>query len=223
MNIGQDERPRTLWFGKKEPSNPITATPGLVHAPPGPLAGPTIQEKHLGPSQRNNHSHLSTIRQAVNQDPWTIYEARACVCYCRDVILARHRKHKLDIVHIQRLSMELSSTQALVKTIDQFPHQSFPRLLDFYHHAGDSFLVWEAVELSVNMILASRWRIEKVELAQIVWPVSHVPFHARNKMIWNWLVRTWHRYLKASNFFATAGERWPCWAQKRFCWPRLEK
>lgn len=70
--------------------------------------------------------------------------------------------------------MELSSAQALVKTIDQFPHQSFPRLLEFYHNAGDSFLVWEAVELSVNEILASRWRIEKVELAQIVWPVSLV-------------------------------------------------
>lgn len=174
MDTGNDVRRRTLWFGKEESSNPITDTSGPVsYVPPSQLAASsTIQGKHPGPSQRNNHSHLSTFHQAVDQDPWTVYEARADVCYCRNVTLARHRKHKLEIVHIQHLPMELSSAQALVRTIDQFSHQSFPRLLGFYHHFGSCFLVWEPVELSINEVLASRWRIEKVDLAQIVWLVS---------------------------------------------------
>ena len=184
MDAGKDERPRTLWFGKEASSTPITVSSGPInYASSGPLAASsTIQGKHSGLSQRNDYSHSSRIRPIVDQDPWTIYEARADVCYGRDVTLARHRKHQLEIVHIQHLRpMELSSAHALVKTIDQLSHQSFPRLLDFYHHGGHCFLVWEPVELSVNEILASRWRIQKVELAQIVWPVSRVSLQARNK------------------------------------------
>lgn len=224
MDTGNDVRHRTLWFGKEESSNSITVTSGPVsYVPPSQLdASSTIQGKHPGPSQRNNHSHLSTFCQAIDQDPWTVYKAKADMCYCRNVTLAQHRKHKLEIVHIQHLPMVLSSAQALVRTIDQFSHQSFPRLLGFYHHPGSCFLVWEPVELSINEVLASRWRIEKVDLAQIVWSVSGVLVQRYKwNMTWRRLVTTSNRSSMESNFFVIAEERRPRWFQKRSPWLRM--
>lgn len=78
--------------------------------------------------------------------------------------------------------MEVSSAPVFEKTINQFPRHSFPRLLDFYHQSGDCFSVWEPVELPVNDILASRRRIDKIDLAQIVWPVSGTSLQARNSV-----------------------------------------
>ena len=117
MDAGKEERPRTLWFGKEASSNPITVSSGPInYASSGPLAASsTVQAQ----GKQNDYSHSSRICQIVDQDPWTIYEARADVCYGRDVTLARHHKCQLEIVHIQHLHpMELSSAHTLMKTIN---------------------------------------------------------------------------------------------------------
>lgn len=176
MENTKDERPRTVWFGgtasSRQTATATTSDPAGEDSP-RPLAAPTtLLERHSGLSRGNGYRHLATARDAVNQDPWVVYEARADVNYGRNVTLARHRVRKMDIIHVQRLSIDQPKAHALVRLVDQSIHHSFPRLLEYYHQGDDFFLVWEPAELSVNEILTSNWRIEKAELAQIVWPVS---------------------------------------------------
>ena len=166
MTTERNDVRRTKWFG-------------------GDVFVDTTQSAHNQDVEELSSSHAvpdSTLLQKLKpmvssvamknilQDPWELYEARARI-FERNVILARHRKRKLELVNIQRLTMEPVVARSLVETIDRCSHHSFPRLHDFLQHENRYFLVWESAEFTLNEVLASRCYITEAELAQIIWPV----------------------------------------------------
>lgn len=115
------------------------------------------------------------VRQVHDESPWTHYEAGAEVfCGGREVTLARHRGHGKGLVHVQCLQMDRSSAGRRIKSIDQYKHPSFPRLLDVYNAGEHCFLVWEPVEFSMQQLLDINLRLSDVDIAQIIRPVGHV-------------------------------------------------
>ncbi|GFF62749.1 hypothetical protein IFM51744_11020 [Aspergillus udagawae] len=163
----------TLWFGKArlpvvptqnapmlEPFDRIGAEQSSSCSLPGPKKYPPRQS-----------THHAAPREIVLQDPWEIYEPCAGIFYGRPLILARHRRCKMEFAHVQVCAVERSAIETMVQTIDQHTHRSFPRLLNVLQHGERYFLVWEPTEFSLNEVLASTCRITENELAQIVWPI----------------------------------------------------
>ena len=114
-------------------------------------------------------------RQVHDQSHWEDYEAGPDVFCGRDVTLARHRRHRNGMVHVQCLKMDQSSIESRIKTINQCQHASFPRLLHVYDAGEHHFLVWEPVEFSVQHLLNIDLRLSDADIALIIRPVGHLP------------------------------------------------
>jgi hypothetical protein len=111
------------------------------------------------------------ISQAV-EDPWRTWEPVIEIVYTRPVWQARRRDQKAELAHVQQLEQSLSTESALLGSVGEVLHPSFPVLKSCYIHEGRKFLVWEPVELSISQILASKCLISESEIAAIVRPVG---------------------------------------------------
>lgn len=160
-----DVRRTTKWFGGDAS---IDATKHAWSRRGGAVVQPRRPGFHVI-AETKTYGILSRY-EIILQDPWALYEARARI-FERNVILARHRKRKLELVNVQRLTTEPAVAQSLVETINRCSHHSFPRLYDFLQHENRYFLVWEPAEFTLNEALVSECYITEAELAQIVWPV----------------------------------------------------
>ncbi|CEL11904.1 hypothetical protein ASPCAL14998 [Aspergillus calidoustus] len=136
-----------------------------------------ISESTMDPSKpfvrmrKRANAAQEPFRHVYDQSPWEHYEAGAEAFCGRDVTLARHRGHKMGVVHVQCLKMDRSSVESRIKTIDQYKHPSFPRLLDVYNAGEHHFLVWEPVEFSVQHLLNIDLRLSDADIALIIRPV----------------------------------------------------
>lgn len=161
----RDDVRRTKWFGGDAS---IDATQSAHDQGVAELSSShAVPDSTLLQKRKPKASSVAT--KIILQDPWELYEARARIF--RNVILARHRKRKLELVNVQRLTTEPVVAQSLVETIGRCSHHSFPCLHDFLQHENRYFLVWEPAEFTLNEVLASTCYITEAELAQIVWPV----------------------------------------------------
>ncbi|KAI3050742.1 hypothetical protein CBS147353_11625 [Aspergillus niger] len=163
----------TVWFGRTRSSvastqHAATSTASdhvpnnqtLSHATSG-LTGLPPQPSAPNPAPRG----------ILAQNPWGVYEPRACIYYGRIMVLARHRKNKATLVHIQMQAVERSAIEMCVQMIDRLAHRSIPRLLDVFQYAERYLLVWEPFECTLHEALALSCRITESEVAQILWPV----------------------------------------------------
>ena len=165
MTTERDDVRRTKWFGGDVS---IDATQSAHDRDVAELSSShAVPDSTLLQKLKPKASSVAT--KIILQDPWELYEARARIF--RNVILARHRKNKLELVNVQRLTTEPAVAQSLVETINRCSHHSFPRLHNFLEHENRYFLVWEPAEFTLNEVLASTCYITEAELAQIVWPV----------------------------------------------------
>lgn len=88
----------------------------------------------------------------------------------RNIILARHRNRKFELLNVQRLMMEPAVAQSLVEIISRCSHHSLFAWISL-EHENCYFLVWEPADFTLNEVLASECYTAEAELAQIVWPV----------------------------------------------------
>ncbi|OJZ80049.1 hypothetical protein ASPFODRAFT_212912 [Aspergillus luchuensis CBS 106.47] len=86
------------------------------------------------------------------------------------MVLARHRKNKANLVHIQMKAVERSAIDMCVQMIDRLAHRSIPRLLDVFQYAERYLLVWEPFECTLQQALALSCHIAESEVVQILWP-----------------------------------------------------
>ncbi|KAI2858985.1 hypothetical protein CBS63078_11311 [Aspergillus niger] len=168
----------TVWFGGMRP--PVVST---QHDPPR-------NASHRVPSDQTSSRVTSGLncpppqhltpnpapREILARSPWEIYEPCAGIDYGRIMVLARHRKNKANLVHIQMQAVERSAIEMCVQMIDRLAHRSIPRLLDVFQYAERYLLVWEPFECTLQQALALSCRITESEVAQILWPVCAVPF-----------------------------------------------
>ncbi|KAL4891315.1 hypothetical protein BDV59DRAFT_194492 [Aspergillus ambiguus] len=163
----------TVWFGKER--LPVAAA---QRAPPLHASDHTPSQQSYGrrvlrpksPPQRQSIQNL-VRREILEQDPWEIYEPCAGIFYGRPMVLARDRRSKMELVHIQMQTVERSTIEIRARTIDELAHRSFLQLLNVLQHGKRYFLVWEPFEFSLHELLASKCRITESELAQIMWPI----------------------------------------------------
>ena len=167
MTTERDDARRTKWFGGDASIDTTESAHDRDVA--------ELPSSHAIPDstllQKRKPMASSVATKIILQDPWELYEARAKIFLERNVILARHRKRKLELVNVQQITTEPAVAQSLVETINRCSHHSFPRLHDFLQHENRYFLVWEPAEFTLNEVLASTCYITEAELAQIVWPV----------------------------------------------------
>ncbi|KAI2927318.1 hypothetical protein CBS147321_11223 [Aspergillus niger] len=163
----------TGWFGGMRPL--VVST---QHEPPSNASHrvPSDQTSSRATSGLNcpPPQHLTpnpAPREILARCPWEIYEPRACIYYGRIMVLARHRKNKATLVHIQMQAVERSAIEMCVQMIDRLAHRSIPRLLDVFQYAERYLLVWEPFECTLHEALALSCRITESEVAQILWPV----------------------------------------------------
>ncbi|GAA93249.1 hypothetical protein AKAW_11361 [Aspergillus luchuensis IFO 4308] len=163
----------TVWFGGVRP--PVVST---QHEPPS-------NASHRVPSDQTSSRTTSRLncpppqqltpnpapREILARSPWEIYEPCAGIDYGRIMVLARHRKNKANLVHIQMQAVERSAIEMCVQMIDRLAHRSIPRLLDVFQYADRFLLVWEPFECTLHEALALSCRITENEVAQILWPV----------------------------------------------------
>ena len=174
-----DIRPRSLWVDDQEISLPPTKSSSQLNDVDSPSCPEPRRREHpstttLLTAAREPHGldEAPAQRDASPQDPWTLYEGRIRLFHGCEVTLARSRTCKSQFVGIQLLAMEATAARMLVRTIEQYRHRSFPRLIDFLNHESQFYLVWEPVELSLSEVLASECDITENEIAELVWPVS---------------------------------------------------
>ncbi|GAA92333.1 hypothetical protein AKAW_10447 [Aspergillus luchuensis IFO 4308] len=167
----------TVWFGGMRPL--VVST---QHEPPSNASHrvPSDQTSSRATSGLNcpPPQHLTpnpAPREILARSPWEIYEPRACIYYGRIMVLARHRKNKATLVHIQMQAVERSAIEMCVQMIDRLAHRSIPRLLDVFQYAERYLLMWEPFECTLHEALALSCRITESEVAQILWPVGAVP------------------------------------------------
>lgn len=166
MTTGRDDVRGTKWFGHENSTDTTESTPDRNVAR---LFGHTLPKSTILANQKPTLSSRAT--KITLQDPWECYEARARIFLERNIILARRRDRKFELVNVQRLTVGPGVAQSLVEVISRCPHQSFLRLHGFLEHGNCYFLVWEPAEFTLNEVLASECYITEAELAQIVWPV----------------------------------------------------
>ncbi|PYH67069.1 uncharacterized protein BO88DRAFT_445138 [Aspergillus vadensis CBS 113365] len=163
----------TVWFGRTRSSvastqHAATSTASdhvpnnqtLSHATSG-LTGLPPQPSAPNPAPR----------EILVQNPWEVYEPRACIYYGQIMVLARHRKNKASLVHIQMQAVERSAIDICVQMIDRLAHRSIPRLLDVFQYADRFLLVWEPFECTLHQALVLSCHIAESDVAQILWPV----------------------------------------------------
>ncbi|KAL3263715.1 hypothetical protein ABHI18_001497, partial [Aspergillus niger] len=148
--------------------------------------GACITDFHLGqPCQPQIETFLARLnypppqqltpspapREILARNSWEMYEPCAGIDYGRIMVLARHRKNKANLVHIQMQAVERSAIEMCVQMIDRLAHRSIPRLLDVFQYAERYLLVWEPFECTLHEALALSCHIVESEVAQILWPV----------------------------------------------------
>ena len=166
MSTGRDDVRGTKWFGHENSTDTTESTPDRNLAR---LFGHTLPNSTILANQKPRLSSCAT--KITLQDPWELYEARARIFLDRNIILARLRDRRFELVNIQRLTVEPAVAQSLVKVISRCPHHSFLHLHGFLEHGKCYFLVWEPAEFTLNEVLASECYITEAELAHIAWPV----------------------------------------------------
>ncbi|KAJ5033100.1 hypothetical protein NUH16_003230 [Penicillium rubens] len=172
-------RPPTVWL-KEAPNK--NQSPLLSPSPlsePAPVTSAARPASDPSAQPLTNESPALAIRH-VTEDPWQTYEAIIEIFQTERVFLARHRRNKAELVHVQRLEQS-PSVAALRETISQLSHPSFRTLLETYHHANHAFLVWEPVALSVSQVLASKCLVTESEILAIVRPVLEGIRHLRDR------------------------------------------
>ncbi|KAI2928798.1 hypothetical protein CBS147321_10961 [Aspergillus niger] len=163
----------TVWFGRTRP--PVVSTQHaatittLDHVPSNQAFSRATSGLNCLPPQQ--FAPNPAPREILAQSPWEVYEPRACIYYGRIMVLARHRKNKATLVHIQMQAVERSAIEMCVQMIDRLAHRSIPRLLDVFQYAERYLLVWEPFECTLHEALALSCRITESEVAQILWPV----------------------------------------------------
>ena len=170
-----DIRPRSLWVDDQESLLPTKSSSQLPSC-----AGPRRREhpstttplRRTASPEPQGLDKAPAQRDASPQDPWSLYEGRIRLFHGCEVTLARSRTCKSQFVGIQLLAMEATAARMLVRTVGQYRHRSFPRLIDFLNHENQFYLVWEPIELSLSEVLASECDITENEIAELVWPVS---------------------------------------------------
>ncbi|KAI2864666.1 hypothetical protein CBS76997_11202 [Aspergillus niger] len=162
----------TVWFGGMRP--PVVPT---QHEPPS-------NASHRVPSDQTSSRATSGLncpppqqltpnpapREILGRSPWEIYEPCAGIDYGRVMVLARHRKNKANLVHIQMQAVERSAIDMCVQMIDRLAHRSIPRLLDVFQYAERYLLVWEPFECTLQQALALSCHIAESEVVEILWP-----------------------------------------------------
>lgn len=172
----KERRPPTVWYGSTTSSKPVEIHGGPVSSEQNNNEDSSITA--TAPKLALNHlaRDYSLGQAGQDQDPWVIYDkvfgSEIRIFQGRDVMLARRRSNKMELVNIQELSMEPPQLESLVQTVNQYSGRNFLRLLDIYQQGNRCFLVWEPVELSLNEVLASRCAVTETGLAEIVWPVN---------------------------------------------------
>ncbi|GKZ75308.1 hypothetical protein AnigIFM60653_002383 [Aspergillus niger] len=132
------------------------------------IAEPDISETPEPSPPTNDSRKALTTLNCYEQDPWDVYIPRARIRHGQQIILARHRQHKREIVNIQCHSVDQSRIKGLLETISQLSHPIFPRLLESYYDVNQLYLVWEPIEIKVDNILTARWPANETELACIL-------------------------------------------------------
>ncbi|GLA56071.1 hypothetical protein AnigIFM63604_004248 [Aspergillus niger] len=162
----------TVWFGGMRP--PVVST---QHEPPSNASDhvPGDQTFSRATSGLNcpppqQFAPNPAPREILAQNPWEVYEPRACIYYGRIMVLARHRKNKANLVHIQMQAMERSAIEMCVQMIDRVAHRSIRRLLDVSQNAERYLLMWDPFECTLHEALALSCCITESEVAQILWP-----------------------------------------------------
>ncbi|KAI2862985.1 hypothetical protein CBS63078_10742 [Aspergillus niger] len=162
----------TVWFGGMRP--PVVST---QHEPPSnashrvssdQTSSRTTSRLNCPPPQQLTPNPAP--REILARSPWEIYEPCAGIDYGRVMVLARHRKNKADLVHIQMQAVERSAIDMCVQMIDRLAHRSIPRLLDVFQYAERYLLVWEPFECTLQQALALSCHITESEVVQILWP-----------------------------------------------------
>ena len=168
------KRPPTVWVDEN------------IFCPEGPepcanasnTAFTTDQAVAATPSIPPNTAKIETQGQlskaeTVYEDPWNTFEPIAELFLDRSLLLARHKRDKGKLVHIQKPEPKAFSNTEFQRMLDQISHSSFRSLLGRYHHGDCVFLVWEHVEVSVGQIVASRLMITASEIIAIAKPVRY--------------------------------------------------
>ncbi|OJZ79847.1 hypothetical protein ASPFODRAFT_213041 [Aspergillus luchuensis CBS 106.47] len=115
---GRDVR-GTVWFGRTRP--PVVSTQHAAtsttsdHVPSNQAFSRATSGLKCQPSQQ--FAPNQAPREIVAQNPWEVYEPRACVYYGRIMVLARHRKNKANLVHIQMQALERSAIEIMQNDI----------------------------------------------------------------------------------------------------------
>lgn len=188
-------RPPTVWLKEAPNKNqPPLLSPSPVSEP----APVTSAARPASAQPLTNESPALAIRH-VAEDPWQTYEAIIEIFQTERVFLARHRRNKAELVHVQRLEQS-PSVAALRETMSQLSHPSFRTLLETYHHANHAFLVWEPVALSVSQVLASKCLVTESEILAIVRPVCGIVIDPGPSKL------TCSRSSRESGICATGGE-----------------
>lgn len=167
------DRPRTVWIDETpkwyrvseqiKQALPLSGHQSTVSTTEGDQAV-------LAPVQRKPQAQ--PLKSQVVEDPWRTWEPVIEIVYTRPVWQARRRDRKAELAHVQELEQPLSAKSALLGSVGEVLHPSFPVLKSCHIHEGRTFLVWEPVELSISQILASKCLISESEIAAIVRPVG---------------------------------------------------
>ncbi|KAJ6134750.1 hypothetical protein N7523_001072 [Penicillium sp. IBT 18751x] len=127
----------------------------------------------------STHSYTAKIEpqellskaETIHEDPWNTFEPIAELFLDRSLLLARDKRDKGKLVHIQKIEPKAFSNTELPRILEETSHSSFRSLLGRYHHGDCVFLVWEHVEVSVGQIVASRLMVTASEIIAIAKPV----------------------------------------------------
>ncbi|PYH67210.1 uncharacterized protein BO88DRAFT_344866 [Aspergillus vadensis CBS 113365] len=163
----------TVWFGGMRPL--VVST---QHEPPS-------NASHRVPSDQTSIRTTSGLdcpppqqltpnpapREILARNLWEMYEPCAGIDYGRIMVLARHRKNKANLVHIQMQAVERSAIEMCIQIINRLAHGSIPRLLDVFQYTERYLLVWEPFECTLQQALVLSCHITESEVAQILWPV----------------------------------------------------
>ncbi|KAJ6126311.1 hypothetical protein N7523_001923 [Penicillium sp. IBT 18751x] len=120
---------------------------------------------------------LRSKAETIHEDPWNTFEPIAelfldrSLLLARALLLARDKRDKGKLVHIQKFEPKAFSNTKLPRILEEISHSSFRSLLGRYHHGDCVFLVWEHVEVSVGQIVASRLMVTASEIIAIAKPV----------------------------------------------------
>lgn len=168
------QRPPTIWADEgaicQEDSEPCANASNT--------ASTTDRAVAATPSIRPNTAKNETQGQlpkagTMYEDPWNTFEPIAELVLDRSFLLARHKRDKSKLVHIQNHEAKAFANIEFQRMLDEISHSSFRSLLGRYHHRDCVFLVWEHVEVSVGQVVASRLMVTASEIIAIAKPVRY--------------------------------------------------